>query len=225
MRLLCRRLGSLSPNLAALLRLSMGHSTCCVALSVCPFGMPTAFPDGRPVGMPTPVCVKCPVAPKSITPVGVKVLNAHLANDLSFKVFPPWPTFFVLAKFACSGLVGLAWGLDELLIRSIFGGLRLGPGKESLIKVSVSLSKDCWGTFLIGFPAAACSWFLSSAQPAPPFSLILLSIWCSSCRRLCNLKVAIAASSLWCSSSDLLRLDLRASLQRSHFAVVFSHPR
>ena len=149
MRLLCRKLGSSSPNLAASLKPVMGSSTCCVALSVCPFGIPTAFVDGRPVGMPTPVCVKCPVAPVSITPVGAKVLKAHLAKDLRLEAFPPWPPFFVLAKFACSILVGLDWGLDESLVcLTLMGlhpgldeslmcsncdGLKLGPGNESLM--------------------------------------------------------------------------------------------
>ena len=99
--------------------------------------------------MPTPVRVKCQVASVSITPVGTKVLKAHLANDLRLKVFPPWPPFFVLAKFACSVLVeldlgldqslvcltlmGLHPGLDESLVYSNSEGLRLGPGNESLM--------------------------------------------------------------------------------------------
>ena len=100
--------------------------------------------------MPTPVCVKCPVAPVSITPVGAKVLKAHLANDLRLEAFPPsWPPFFVLAKFACSILGGLDWGLDESLMcltlmglhpgldesvmRSNCDGLKLGPENESLM--------------------------------------------------------------------------------------------
>ena len=136
----------------------MGSSTCCIALSVCPFGMPTVFVDDCPMGMPTPVCVKCPVAPVSITPVDAKVLKAHIANDLRLEVFPPWPTFFVLAKFVCSVSVGLDWGLDESLacltlkglhsgldeslIHSNCDGLRLGPGNESLINASESLPKD-----------------------------------------------------------------------------------
>ena len=102
--------GSLSPSPAPGFNFMLGRRTCYDALTVCPLGIPTNFVDGLPVGITTPFCRKCPMAPESKIPELFMSRTSRPNNVDDSEDFVCSPSSTLFAK---AGMIVSAWTIGR----------------------------------------------------------------------------------------------------------------